>query len=73
MIEKNLVYMGCFESDFKGNKYTIYQFIDVNSMTLLTGSNLNDNIDLSAYVGKEITCYLAIKGNKIKVDSIKTK
>lgn len=73
MLEVNLCYMGSFDSQFKGNKYIIYQFVDLNSMTIITGTNLNDCIDLTDYVGKEVTCFVKIKGNALKVDSIKTK
>lgn len=73
MIEKNLIFVDCFDSEFKNNTYKIYQFIDLDSMTVITGTNLNNNINLDNYKGKSIPCELGIKGNKIKVLSIKTK
>lgn len=37
-----LVYLDCYETtEFKGEKYMIYRFLDPNSLIVITGTNLN--------------------------------
>lgn len=63
-----LVYLGKFETEFKGNKYVIYQFLHPNSMTILSGTNLEFPKDL--ILDNDYTCEIAYKNNKIKVIGI---
>lgn len=66
-MELKLVYLDCFESDFNGKKYCIYQFLDPSSLTILTGTDLN----LSFEPYKIYSCIVEFKRNKLKVTSAK--
>lgn len=60
-----LIYLGNFETEFKGNKYIIFQFLHPNSMTILSGTNLTPKKEL--VLDNDYTCEIAFIRNKIKV------
>lgn len=62
----SLVLLGFFESELKDKKYKIYQFIDVNSLTIINGTDLGDSLE----IGKTYKCLVTIKNGKLKVTSI---
>lgn len=62
----NLVLLNIFENEFKDNNYTIYQFVDPQSLTIINGSNLKGNFK----IGEKYDCLLEIKNGKLKVSSI---
>ena len=62
----SLVLLGSFESELKDKKYKIYQFIDVNSLTIINGTDLGDNLE----IGKTYKCNVSIKNGKLKVTSV---
>lgn len=61
-----LVYLDCFESEFKGKKYFIYRFLDPNSLNIITGTDLN--LTFEPY--NTYNCVIEFKSNKLKVTSI---
>lgn len=65
LVKIKLVYLDCFESDFKDKKYTIYRFLDPNTLSVLSGTNLN----LSFIQYKTYECVVEWKNNKLKVVS----
>lgn len=67
MLKKRLIFLESFESDFKGKKYVISRFVDVDTFTIFSGSNLNKD-DLK--VGSYYVCNLELKGSKLIVSSI---
>lgn len=63
-----LIYLGKFETEFKGNKYVIFQFLHPSSMTILSGTNLDLKKEL--VLDMDYNCEIAFKNNKIKVIGI---
>lgn len=68
MIQKDLLLVDYFESDFKGKKYKICKFYDVYSGVYYTGSNLD--LDVEKLMFKEVKCNLEYKNKKMVVASI---
>lgn len=64
----NLLYLDSFDSDFNGNTYKIYQFLDKSSLTVISGTNLDVKGDLVPY--KAYNCNVEFRRNKLKVTSI---
>lgn len=64
-MEFKLIYLECFESEFKGKKYVIYRFLDPNSLNILSGTDLN----LSFEPYKVYKCRVEFTHNKLKVIS----
>ena len=62
----SLVLLGSFESELKEKKYKIYQFVDINSLTILNGTDLSDDLE----IGKTYKCHVVLKNGKLKVSSI---
>lgn len=60
-----LIYLDSFETEFKGEKYSIYRFLDPNSLNVLSGTNLN----LSFIQYKTYECTIEYRNNKLKVVS----
>ena len=62
-MEMTLLFLDSFESELKNKKYKIYRFLDPNSLTILTGTDLNN-----VYVPyKSYKCMIEFKNNKLKV------
>lgn len=36
-----LIFLDCYETEFKDKKYVIYRFIEPHSFVVITGTNLN--------------------------------
>lgn len=69
MFTKPLLFVETFESEFKGNKYSISMFVDTQSLTLLSATDIKTDFEL-----KEGTCYNCViepKGSKFKVIQVK--
>lgn len=67
LVKLELVYMDCFETEFKDTKYCIYRFLEPQSLNIITGTNLN----LSFEQYKHYICIVEWKGKKgLKVTSI---
>lgn len=64
-----MIYINKFKSVFKDLNYYIYQFIDANSLTLLTYSTTK-NIDDKLIEGKSYEVCLEIKGNRLRIKDI---
>lgn len=65
-MEIKLFYLGYFESEYKGQTYKVYRFIDPSSLTIIYGSNLNANLKENTIV----QCKIGIKRNKLVVEEI---
>ena len=64
-MEFTLVYLDNFETEFKGKKYKVYRFLDVQSLTIITGTDLKE-----VYVPyKTYKCLVEFKNNKLKIVS----
>ena len=63
-----LIFLGSFETEFKGNKYIIYQFLHPNSMSVLSGTNLDLKKEL--ILDSDYNCEIALRSGKIKVVGI---
>lgn len=61
-----LVYLDCFETEFKNKKYCVYRFLDPNSLNIITGTDLN--LKFEPYTS--YNCVIEFKSNKLKVTSI---
>lgn len=61
-----LIYLDCFESRLKDKTYSIYRFLDPNSLQVICGTDLN--LSLEQY--KLYDCQLVWKSNKLKVTTI---
>lgn len=66
MIERKMIFVDTFESDFKGNHYKILRFFDVETLNLYSATNLN----LELEKGKFYTCTLDYKKGKIVVSDV---
>ena len=64
-----LVYLDCFETEFKDQKYRVYRFLEPQSLQVLTGTNLN----LSFEQYKHYIAIVEWKNRKLKVTSITNK
>lgn len=62
-----LVLCNAFESDFQGKHYFIYQFVDPNTLTLLSLSS-EENLNLKE--GKDYMCTLSVKRSKLVVSNV---
>lgn len=68
MIKKDLVYCGSFESKYKGKNYVISRFIDEQSLSIVSGTDIEDIQDCEK--GDTVTCTLDIKGKKVVVSEL---
>lgn len=59
----NLFFLDSFDSEFKGKTYTIYRFLDVQSLQIISGTNLKG--DFEQY--KLYKCRIEWNHNKLKV------
>lgn len=66
MYKKKLILVDIFDSEFKGQKYTIYKFFDTDCGQYFNGTNLNKKLS----VGKIYVCILDYKKGKIKVTDV---
>ncbi len=66
MIKRKMILVDVFESDFKGNHYKISRFVDIETLSLYSATNLNLNLE----VGKIYACTLDYKKGKIVVTSV---
>lgn len=62
-MELTLIFLDSFESELKGKTYNIFRFLDPNSLTIITGTDLNQ----SFVPYKEYKCMIEFKNNKLKV------
>ena len=63
-----LIFLGSFETEFKGSKYTIYQFLHPTSMSVLSGTNLE--LKKPLVLDTDYICEIALRSGKIKVVGI---
>lgn len=63
-----LIYLGYFETEFKGENYKIYQFLHPNSMSIISGTNLELKKEL--ILDTDYNCEIALRRNKIKVINV---
>ena len=63
-----LIYLGCFETEFKDQPYKIYQFLHPNSMTILSGTNLELKKEL--ILDTDYNCEIALRRGKMKVINV---
>lgn len=61
----NLVFLDSFDTEFKGNNYKIFRFLDPQSLNILSGTNLKDTYEQY----KTYNCIVEFKNNKLKVVS----
>lgn len=61
-----LYYLGSFESEFQNKKYKVSRFLDLNSLTIIYGSNLDVNLKDNTIVD----CIINIKRNKLVVEKV---
>lgn len=62
-----LLYVTCFDSEFKGNSFKLYQFFDKYTLQIFYGTNIKG--DLKEL--KEYDCTLVANGKKLKVVACK--
>lgn len=62
-----LVLTQIFETDFQNNHYFVYQFVDPQTLTILSYSSTNDE---HLIIGKSYECLLTIKRSKLAVSSV---
>lgn len=67
MIQKELLMVDYFESEFKGKFYKISKFFDVDSGQFYTGTDIG--LDKSS-VGEMYNCYLEYKNKKMTVTKV---
>lgn len=65
-MQLKLLFLDCFETEFKGKKYCVYRFLDTNSLQVISGTDLN--LKFEPY--KAYNCVIEWKNNKLKVTSI---
>lgn len=65
-----LVLTQTFESDFNDKHYFIYQFVDPQTLTILSLSSVDD---LALNTGQEYECLLGIKRSKLVVSQVVSK
>lgn len=63
-----LIYLGYFETEFKGKEYKVYNFLHPASMTILSGTNLELKKDL--ILDNDYNCEIAYQRGKMKVIGI---
>ncbi len=68
MLKKKLVFIEQFDSEFKGNKYKLYTFLEPNLLMLIYGTDLK--VDDKLVPGTIYDCSLDVKGKKIKVSEV---
>lgn len=61
----NLLFLDSFESEFKGKNYKVFRFLDKQSLTILSGTDLKG--DFTQF--KPYECTIEWKNNKLKVVS----
>ena len=62
-----LIYLDCYETEFKDEKYTIYRFIEPHSFVVITGTNLN--LSFTQYQLYNCVVEWNSRKNKLKVIS----
>ena len=62
-----LVLTQSFESDWQGSHYYVYQFVDPQTLTILSYSSTNDE---HLIIGKTYNCLLTIKKSKLSVSGV---
>lgn len=63
----NLCLTSYFETDFQERHYYVYQFVDPQTLTILSYSSTNDE---HLVVGKTYDCVLTIKKSKLAVSNV---
>lgn len=66
MLERNLLYLESFNSEFKGKKYKISRFVDVQTLQMFSGTNLKNEL----VKGNVYKCMLEPKSTKLTVASV---
>lgn len=64
-----LVLTQSFESDWNGAHYYVYQFVDPQTLTILSFSSVNDE---KLIIGNTYNCLLTIKRSKLAVSGVDT-
>lgn len=65
MIKRTMFFVDEFDSEFKEKHYKIFRFVDVDNLSIYTGTN----IDGKFIKGKAYTCDLEYKNKKMVVVS----
>lgn len=65
LVSREMILADVFQTDFKNKTYTIFRFVDLDSLNIYTGSNL----DFDYQIGQTYECKLSLKGKKIVVIS----
>ena len=65
----NLIFLDSFKSSFKDKEYTIYQFLDSKSLTIISGTDL-DLKGKKLEVFESYDCKIGLKSGKLKVFDI---
>lgn len=67
MFTLNLILLDSFISEFKGENYEIFSFVEPNTLQIIRGTNLKyDSIDK----GKKYSCKIDYKRGKLIVSEI---
>lgn len=67
MLERTLLFVETFDSEFKGRKYVISKFLDTDNLTFINGTNLSVK---GLERGKAYKCVIEPKGNKLVVTDV---
>ena len=68
MLNKKLVFIEQFTSEFNGKSYEIYTFLEPNLLMLIYGTDIPDIDELVP--GTIYDCSLEVKGKKLKVTKV---
>ena len=68
-MQVKLMFLGTYDfspKDKPEKSYKIYQFVDLNSLQVIVGTDLNVKLKEEEYYN----CLLELKGNKLRVKSV---
>ena len=63
LIEREMILADHFESEFRGNKYNIYRFVEPETLSIYTATNIEGEFE----IGETYTCQVGFKRNKLVV------
>lgn len=66
MIQRKMLFVDSFESEFRGNHYKIDRFVDLETLNIYSATNIKGDFQN----GKVYTCTLNYKNNKLVVISV---
>lgn len=62
-MDLKLMFLDCFDSEFKDKNYKIFRFVDLQSLSIISGTDLEGEFE--PY--KVYNCHVEWKHNKFKV------